>query len=583
MARPSDAAAILVRQATERHRAGDRAAAGRLYLEARALVPDQPEALHGLGCLAYEAGEAGLAIAMIGRAIRAAPDDRGFHVMLSRALLAAGHAEAARVAGQVACRDLPGSVEAQAAHASALAASGRPDEAMAAFDRAVALDPSHVLVRDGRARLSLSRGAPAAALADLEAVVRLVPGDASARANLGAVLNGLGRHAAAVEALDAAVALDPGRAASRSMRGLARLGAGLVGPAIEDLAAARDASPGEDAFGRNLAAGLTEADRRGEARAILAEILSRAPDDRDARFTLGCIDLAEGSFEAGWAGYEARPGVSLDRSGPIAWDGGRLEGTLLLVAEQGLGDTLMFLRYVELARARVGDVVLALPAALLRLGSGLGRCVALERVLRDGVRPETGAASAWCRIGSLPAVLGTGGAIPAPAAFGTAAVRPGSAPELRVGLAWAGNAAYRQDRRRSIEPSLLAPLGAVRGVSFVSLQPGAVPAALPFVAPFMPGPADLQDTAARIAGLDLVVSVDSVAVHLAGTLGVRTWLLDRVGGDWRWGRGRCDSDWYPSVEIVRARSAEPPAEVWPEVVARVVERLRALVAERGGR
>ncbi len=152
--------------------------------------------------------------------------------------------------------------------------------------------------------------------------------------------------------------------------------------------------------------------------------------------------------------------------------------------------------------------------------------------------------------------------------FWTARLRPRMAGKaVKVGLAWAGSAAYRFDRQRSLRLEQLAPLAEVEDVCLVSLQrePPASPAGMALFVPDPP-PADLADTAALIASLDLVISVDTMIAHLAGSLGRPVWLLDRFGGDWRWKDGFGDGrDWYPGLR--RFAQAEPSG--WTSVIVRV--------------
>ena len=198
-----------------------------------------------------------------------------------------------------------------------------------------------------------------------------------------------------------------------------------------------------------------------------------------------------------------------------------------------------------------------------------------------------------CPLLSLPHALGLRlGGIPAgvpylhpdPAAAAAWRARLAALPGRKVGLAWAGNAALADiranpiDRRRSLPLAALAGLGAVPGVSFVSLQKGRAGAEPP-----PPGLAlhdwtaeldDFADTAALVAGLDLVVSVDTAVAHLAGALGRPVWLLNRFDSEWRWLLGRSDSPWYPTLRQFR----QPSYGDWPGAIAALATALRGLAA-----
>ena len=251
---------------------------------------------------------------------------------------------------------------------------------------------------------------------------------------------------------------------------------------------------------------------------------------------------------------------------------------LLLHAEQGLGDSIQFCRYVP-AIAAAGKVVLVVPAPLERLMVGLGARV----VRRDEPLP---AFDLQCPLASLPRLAGTRlETIPWPGPY----LRPdpklalgwrdrlAGLPGLRVGLAWAGNPRAgdpvhtRLDGRRSIPLLQFSGLAAVQGLSFVSLQKGAAADQLKRrsgglrILDRTAELTDLADTAAMIEALDLVISVDTAVAHLAGSLGKPVWLLNRFDGDWRWMAGRDDSPWYPTLTQFRQSG---PGD-WGEVLARV--------------
>ncbi len=563
--------------------AGDRVTAEAAWRAALAEDGGHPEALYGLGCLHLERGDAAAAIGLLGRALARDRSNAAFHIALGLALLQQGHGEAARAALALATLHAPHDAVAHLVHARVLLEIGRRDDAAAAFDRAAALAPLDATIRIERGAHLMATGRIAAALDDFRAARAARPDDPLALSNLGAALRELGRIDEAAPVLDRAVALDPGRGEALGNRGLNRLALGDVAAALPDLARAAALLPGSIAAARNLASGLYEADRLADAAAILTTLRARAPDDPATLLNLATIALARGDWASGWPGYEAR--LRLHPPPPLpgiaTWAGERLVagGTLLLEAEQGVGDSLMFLRYVPLAAERAGaPVVLVLPASLHRAARDVAGVAAI--VAPDATLP--GAIVARVSLGSLPRFFSVGPhVVPPPVKLfhDPGAVPPRGTAALRVGIAWSGNPLYKQDRRRSIPPDLLAPLTAIDEVEFVSLQDG--PAALP--PGIQPPPhrlRDWADTAALVASVDLVVTVDTAVVHLAGSLGAPTLLLDRMGGDWRWLRGREDTPWYPSVRIIRqAESA------WPRVIALVafeIKKARALPWTRQG-
>ena len=587
---PRDAASRHARAARAAQLAGDRHAADAFWRAALAQDAGHPDALYGLGCLALERGDAPTAIGLIGRALQRDRTRASFHVALGLALLQQGHGEAARAALALATLHAPGDAASHLVHARILHAIGRLDDATAAFDRAASLAPLDSAIRIERGAHHMAIGRIAAALDDFRAARARRPDDPLVLSNLGSALRELGRIDEAAPVLDRAVALDPARGEALGNRGLNRLALGDVDGGIADLAQSAAALPGSIAAARNLASGLYEADRLDEAAHILTPLLARAPGDPATALNLATIALARGDWAAGWPGYEARLRLHAPRPlpGVVAWDGERLAGgALLLEAEQGVGDSLMFLRYVPLAAERAGvPVVLALPASLHRAAQSVPGVAAMIGPDAALPRPVTARAS----LGSLPRFFSaTSAAVPPPAPlfFDPAAVPPRGHAALRVGIAWSGNPLYKQDRRRSIPAALLAPLTALEHVAFVSLHDGA-DTCPPGILPAPSALRDWADTAALVASVDLVVTVDTAVVHLAGSLGVPTLLLDRAGGDWRWLRDRDDTPWYPSVRIVRQAEPGPPETAWTAVIATVVRLLSegqgaALDPPRGSR
>jgi hypothetical protein len=266
------------------------------------------------------------------------------------------------------------------------------------------------------------------------------------------------------------------------------------------------------------------------------------------------------------------------------WTGGDIAGRILLLhAEQGLGDTLQFCRYAPLVARRCGKVYLEVPRALLRLLRQSLGAENLEVIPRLADFPATQAlprTDYHCPLLSLPRVFGTSlvdvpADIPYLAADAAQAAawsqRLADLPGRKVGLVWAGLPQYADDAHRSLPLAQLAPLGGVVGVTFISLQTGAAAVQAGAVPPGMTlhdasaGLGDFADTAALIAALDLVISVDTAAAHLAGALGRPVWLLNRFDTDWRWMTDRADSPWYPAMRIFR----QPRRGDWDSVISQI--------------
>ena len=269
------------------------------------------------------------------------------------------------------------------------------------------------------------------------------------------------------------------------------------------------------------------------------------------------------------------------------WQGEDPRGkTILVYHEQGLGDSIQFARYARLIATRGGRAVAVVGRPLARLFRGVP---GLQHV---GVAGEAVPAfdfhasflSLPLLLGAGPEVLGTAAPyLRLPSAMAEGAIAP-DGEGLRVGLVWSGNPAHANDRYRSIPFSALAPILAVPGVSFYSLQLGpravdlwqdGAPAPVVDLAPQLQ---DLTDTAAAMTWLDLVISVDTAAAHLAGALARPVWTLLPVGSDWRWLLGRDDSPWYPTMRLFRQTKVGD----WSDPVRETAKALAALAAGSGG-
>ena len=384
------------------------------------------------------------------------------------------------------------------------------------------------LCDDGQAAMALPHG---------EAAFRLRP-DAAHATTLSCILVELGRDADALAVAEQGLRLEPG---------------------VPELLL-------------NKAIALEGLDRMPEVLAVGRLALAAAPDNAFTQYHLAAAMLAHGEMTAeAWSLYEGRlhlKGASCISSHRLCWTGGDVAGkTVLLHAEQGLGDTLQFVRYAPLVAGLGARVVLAVQAGLVRLLHGTPGVDAVVAV--DGSLPPF---DLYAPLLSLPRLFGTTmDSIPPPLPYHlSAAVR--EAGPLRVGLAWAGNPGFVMDRKRSIAPGLLAPLADVPGVVFHSLQLGAAVSPGLAMAGSLDGVRDFADTAERVAALDLVVAVDTAVAHLAATMGKPVWLLSRFRGCWRWLRDREDCPWYPGLRVLR----QPRPEDWASVIARVRDDLTLL-------
>jgi tetratricopeptide (TPR) repeat protein len=345
----------------------------------------------------------------------------------------------------------------------------------------------------------------------------------------------------------------------------------------------------------NLANLMRRRGRTGMALSHYRAALRANPMLAEGHYNLGHCLLQLGQFSEGLACYEWRwrtAEFKPRRCPQPLWDGTPFPGrTLLVEAEQGLGDTLLFMRYLPLARALGGAVTFVCQPALHRLITetpGIGDVIPAGMPLphfdlhvplmslphRMGTTVET----------IPPPTLRLSAGDPLKAHWGERLAQGG--PGFRIGLAWQGNPKASIDRDRSIPLAALAPLGRIPGVRLISLQKEYGREHIQALAPDFrvedlgpdldPGPDAFLDTAAVIANLDLVISCDTAITHLAASLGRPVWLLLCTVPDWRWLAGRDDSPWYPTVRLFRQRRHGD----WADVVTDIAAELTLL--QRGG-
>jgi tetratricopeptide (TPR) repeat protein len=492
------------------------------------------------------------------------------------------------------------------------------DAAEAAFKAVLAGQPNHLgaLLNLGFALEAQARGQDA--LAAFEQVLKLAPDNLAARLQRGLLLKALNRHAEAVEPLTAVLEALPDHLAALGARGGAFWALEEWDRAEADLERALVLAPDNVAalidrgnlfhdrqrydaalpcYDRALAlepdnltalmnrgGTLQSLQRHAEALETYQRALAVRPGHLDALMGISLSQLRAGAWHEGWRGYETRlrqqpwTGALPTFSG-LPWDRvSDLRGKrVLLASEQGLGDTIQFSRFAHLVADRGASVILGVERPLGRLMQGLA---GVSEVAVPGEPAPL--YNLYVPLMSLIAALdlgvedvATGGpylhAVPDAAAAWRR--RLAALPGRKVGLAWAGDprrhdrTAFLMDRRRSIAPEHLAPLLAVDGVTFVSLQKGG--AAVPPIVDWTDELDDFADTAALIDGLDLVISVDTAVAHLAGALGKPVWMLNRFDRCWRWMWDRTDTPWYPTMRLF----TQTAPGVWEDVVAEVAAML----------
>jgi len=530
-------------------RQGNLADAEKIYTRILKTLPDQFDALQLLAELKIQRGKPGEAFRLMTAAVKARPNSADAHVHL-------GHV---------------------------LRALKRDADALASYDKGLALEPQNVDGLGSRADLLLALRRPAEALACLDRILAAAPAHAEARAHRGVALAALGRHDEALAEFDAVLRAGPNPVVAYN-RGLTLAGLGRNAEAIEAYERTLAAIPNHVAALSSRGVAFQALNRHDEALASFDRALTLAPDYADAHFNKSLALLAVGDYRAGQAEYEWRwkrsGAADLRHFGRPLWLGETpISGkTLLLHAEQGLGDTIMFARYVSRLAAGGAKVVLEVHPELKALLSRLSRATAV--IAFGEPRPPF---DLHCPLGSLPLAFRTDPAsVPAdipylaadPARIERWRPRLAALAGPRVAIVWAGNAAHANDRNRSLPLAKLAPLWAGGNVRFVSLQrdlragEAEVLAAAP-VLHLGNELTDFDDTAAVLACCDLVIAVDTSVAHLAGALGRPLRVLLPFSADWRWTKDAGRSPWYPSARLYR----EPRPGDWDDVMARVASDL----------
>ncbi len=536
--------------AVQHHRGGLLSQAEQFYRQILQVEPRHVGALHLLGLLAHQVGRGDLAIEYISQALRHRPDYAEAHSNLGMAL----------------------------------AEMGKPTEAIASYQQALRLKPELAETHNNLANMFRQQGNLTEAIAGYQRALHLKPGYAEAHSNLGVAFLDLGKVEEAVACHRQALALKPDIAEAHSNLGMALAEQGKLTEAAACYQQALRLKPDYAEAHNNLGVALAELGRLTQAAACYEHALRLKPDYADAHLNLAYSWFFREDFEAGWPEYEwrwKRPGFSRPAFRQPLWDGTRIQGrTILLFAEQGLGDTLQFIRYAPLVKQRGAKVIVQCQAPLVRL---LATCSGIDRLVFEGAAIPPFDVQA--PLLSLPRIFRTTLAnIPAKIPY--LSVEPASRAHwqqqlrgvegFKVGIAWQGNPEHTRDRRRSVPLLVFASLAGLPGVRLVSLQKGKGREQLSELANHL-GVLDLtdrlddfSDTASLMSQLDLIITVDTAVAHLAGALGVPVWVALAFDPDWRWMLEREDSPWYPSMRLFRQTRWGD----WPGVFQRMSDALR---------
>lgn len=552
--RSPEALSRAMQDAAGHYQAGRLDEADRLCTRLLKAAPDWPDALHLAGLLKLETGKPAAAHGLLTRARKLGLNSPQLLSNLGRTL----------------------------------SALNRDQEAIALLDQALAAAPDAFDLVNNRGVVLLKLNRPAEAASDFERVIAIEPRYLGARANLGNALMHLGRYEDAITHYDAVLAVHPDQPETLYSRGnaLASLGRPEEAIALFDRALALRPDYGKARLSRGTA--LAALNRHSEALSDHRAVLAADKANADAQHNEALSLLTLGDYRRGFERYEARwlrSGMPRRRSfGKPLWLGEYplARKTILIHAEQGLGDTIQFVRYAPVLGKSGARVVLETQRELASLLSRVDGIAAV--VARGDALP---AHDVHCPVGSLPLALRTEvSSIPANVPYLAASEthltkwreRIERLPAPRIAIAWSGNLSHANDRNRSIALAGLGPLlSAARG-SVLSIQrelragDAEILAGLPNVTHVGDALDDFEDTAAVVALADLTIAVDTSVVHLAGALGQPVWVLLPFQPDWRWLLERADSPWYPSARLFRQATIGD----WDDVVARAAAALKDL-------
>jgi tetratricopeptide (TPR) repeat protein len=629
--------------ALQHHQAGRVDQAEKLYQQILQADPNHADSHHLLGVVRYQTGRYAEAVASIQQALALNPWAAVFHSNLAVVYEALDDHQRALASFEQVLRIQP-SAEAHNAVGNSLRAVGRVEESAAHCMQALRLRPDFCEAHDNLGNAfylqgkldqaviqyrealrinhayALAHGHLGLALADLgliqEAFVhyaealRLDPDNAEAHNNFTIVLLKEGKLDQAIEHSQRALSLKPRFAGALNNLSIALRRKGKLEEAIGHCRRALALSPQFPEAHNSLATALVRHASWAEALVHYHEAVRLKPNFAEARWNRSLLWLLLGDYEQGWPEYEWRwtqPGFTRRQFTEPTWDGSNLAGrTILLYAEQGLGDTLHFIRYAPLVSQRGGKVIVECQPALVCL---LKSVQGIDQLIAEGTPlPPFDVQAAMF---SLPAIFHTTiGNIPATVPYlhaddkliekwgveinsrsrltgGTDATtcsgparQAGPTGDFKVGIAWQGSPTYGYDSQRSIPLAKFAPLAQIQGVQLISLQKGPGTEQLGALKEQIPvldlgkeldeSSGAFMDTAAVMKNLDLVICSDTAVPHLAGALGVPVWVALPHVPDWRWLLEREDSPWYATMRLFRQKQSGE----WDDVFVRIAEELK---------
>jgi len=613
----------LLDQGLRLHTAGQLSQAEQIYRQVLAAQPRNPDALHLLGVIAHQAGRHDVAVKFIEQAISIHPNNPAYHNNLGEAYRNLNRIDDAGVAYRKAIELAPNSADSWSNLSIVLLLQNRVDDAIEAARRAISINPNLPTAYANLGQAIADRN-PQEALNCFLQSLRLNPRQPAILSNAACLLTRFKQLDPAIDAARQAVTLDPNfpdgwsqLSYALGLKGLSReaidaaqraialdgshanaytnLGFALdlqnrIPEVIDALANALRCKPDFAEGWKNLGVAHFKMGDTDQSQRCYAKAVELDPTYAEAHVNLATALLAKGQWEQGLEEYEWRwrlPSfiASKPREITTPWDGSDAPGkTILLVTEQGAGDAFHFARYIPMVVAKGLKVIVACPESIHKVMmtvQGVSGVIAPDA-------PDPGS-DFQLHLLSLPRLFKTRpDNIPADVPYISADPEKVKAwkdrlandpPGYRVAISWAGNPLHSHDRTRSCKLADFAPLASIENVVFYSLQKGepAIQAANPppgmKLIDYTNDLNDFSDTAALLENIDLLISVDTSVIHLAGAMARPVWTLITIGPDFRWFKDRTDTPWYPTMKLFR----QPKVLDWPGVFQEVKTVLEAEV------
>lgn len=553
--------------------------------------PQHLDALHQLAIVTFQTGQYSETVRLLQRAISLNTGVSAFHNLHGSALYAMNQPELAAGAFRQAVLIQPDNPEAHYNLGRTLTAMGEHVEASRAFHQAIQYKPDFAWALNDLGSTSRALQQPDVAEKNFRQAIELDPAEPAFWINLGNTLSDLARYDEAIEAYRRAQLLKPNSVEAFSGTGHACWKQGKLCEALTAFRAALSIQPrSADLL---YSAGTVQSELGNDDQAIdaLQRAIKLDSTHALAHHNLGLLLLQKGDFARGWSEYEWRSRAMPDcgywrEYAQPRWDGTSLQGKrILLHAEQGYGDAFQFARFIPHLAGLGATVLLQAFGSTVRLFNGMP---GVEQVycFEESLPPF----DVHCPLPSLPFLLGISSVDKIPSAVPYITASPplttkmqalvqaaSDGSKLKVGLCWHGRP---HPPGRSIDWSELAPLADITDITFFKIfkeaetgqgNAGAATARINVV-DLTDELNDFADTAALIQNLDLIITIDTAVAHLAGAMGMQTWILLKSDPDWRWMRGRLDSPWYPTAHLFR----QPRRGDWAPVVQEVASALRSL-------